>query len=411
MSVVLRVLPVGAFVALAACGALSGVLACGKELSIGDLGGSTSDSGLTDDDVVVPTEPDSGPGPTFPFDGSPTLPLDSGTIDSGNTGSDPVDGALGATSGVTPVLLYASPGVTSLATDSRFLYWTSAQGNAVFQAPLSGGGPVATIAAGQTYPVALAVANGVAFWGDAPGLSSGAAGGTDAVVGASVADDGGVSFLTTFTLSSNADVPTALAADGNAVYWLSTVAGVTTTAILEAPSGGDGGSVTTLVPAYEGPCGIAVAAGNVYWRDTANNIQSIPAGGGSVNMLVRGGGVADAGAYEACQIVADANALYWIDLAGLWRLPLVGGSPTLLSPPAGYIGALASDGTNVYFAIDDYIAKVPVGGGTVVGVTVAGTGYSPFCAPPFNYCSSIAVGPSQVYFADNAHGGIYTAPK
>jgi hypothetical protein len=95
-------------------------------------------------------------------------------------------------------------------------------------------------------------------------------------------------------------------------------------------------------------------------------------------------------------LVADATTLYWLDLGNggngsVNKMPLTGGTVTILAPSLNNPSRIALDATSVYWT--DYngglVNKLPIGGGTVTNLVTLG-------APG---AAGIALDTANVYFA------------
>ena len=140
-------------------------------------------------------------------------------------------------------------------------------------------------------------------------------------------------------------------------------------------------------------------------------IQSVSKTGGAVTSVVPG--------VAASALAVDAVNLYWSAKDGLHKMPLSGGTDTLLGVPENpeptaqgrmAAGAIAVDGTNVYYAQNSFagpgiIGYIPIAGGppTTLASGRAGT------------LEAIAVDDRNVYWVEGSatiqQGAIAAVPK
>jgi hypothetical protein len=185
---------------------------------------------------------------------------------------------------------------------------------------------------------------------------------------------GGICQPMTLAALSGSEAP-GIAVDATNVYWTDQGTGTNFTGFLKSvPKAG--GTVVTLASSLTVPVLATVGGGNVFWSAGADPggdaIFSIPSAGGTASTLVNDNNVVD--------IVADNNNVYWVDQSnGVQQAPVAGGTPKVLAPTQGSGSAIATDGTNVYWAdgasfSSMTIAKVPIGGTSVTKLT-SGLGF------------------------------------
>jgi hypothetical protein len=177
--------------------------------------------------------------------------------------------------GGTPTTLFsAQESPSAIAVDHENVYWTNAgtfnsatgaynNDGAVLQGALSTT-TVSTLAAGQTYPVAIGVDTTHVYWSNAGqfGVSANLLPGTGSVASVPI---GGTAVT---TLASGQDKPGALAVQDPNVYWVNRAEADAGTggSVVEVPA--VGGAPHTLTSAVSHPVGIAVGAGGtVYYSD------------------------------------------------------------------------------------------------------------------------------------------------
>jgi outer membrane protein assembly factor BamB len=183
-----------------------------------------------------------------------------------------------------------------------------------------------------------------------------------------LAPKSGGSPTTLWTAPSSSTPPESVAVDATNVYFVVRGdGGGTPSTIMSVPIAG--GSASTLASSPSLLTGPFVAGpSQVYWVDGA--IESVPKTGGTVTTVLPG--------VEAGALAVDATNLYWSAIDGLHKMPLAGGSDTLLGipfdPEPELLGpvaatALAVDGANVYYAMNSLagpgsVGYIPIAGGT-----------------------------------------------
>lgn len=199
--------------------------------------------------------------------------------------------------------------------------------------------------------------------------------GSCSIVGCSAKSSGGTgasnpTFGPQVTLARNLSTIYYLASDGHDVY------AATQDSIVKIPVGG--GSPTTLAPisSQQEALGLAVADSQVIWSvleyggsQNVTSIYSVPVGGGAVSNPHTVAGFAGA-------FAVDGSDLYWAGVdpmgscatppcATLVVAPLSGGTPKVLSNNAHGATTFAFDASTVYWGTSDaHIMKVPKAGGT-----------------------------------------------
>ena len=128
-----------------------------------------------------------------------------------------------------------------------------------------------------------------------------------------------------------------------------------------------GGSATAVTaPGTASPCtiggrgldAIAVNNANAYWS-AAEGLMKVPVAGGSPTVLAPGSGCASA-------ITADDANVYWIDSLGrVLKMPVNGGSANALTPDVTSGGCIAEDGVNAYWIDGNrgQLMNAPIAGG------------------------------------------------
>jgi low-density lipoprotein receptor class B len=171
-----------------------------------------------------------------------------------------------------------------------------------------------------------------------------------------------------------------------------------------------GGTPAVIAPNRQGPNGVTVKDGILYWAEQGNGtvngaVVSLPVGGGTPS-IVAGGQVGPE------QLAVDSANTYFGNLnnAGttVVEAPLLGGPPLTLAT-VGVPTGIAIDTTNVYFTDtkDGTVNQVPKGGGAVI--LLASSPHSDFLASDGTnvYWTDAAQGTLQK-IAVGAHGSVVT---
>jgi len=281
----------------------------------------------------------------------------------------------------------------AIAVDDASVYWIEGDG-AAKRAPKSGGAPVDV--GGGCKAGAIAI--------DESRLYCGGTGGT----------------VTAFPLGGGAATVVAgaqpvsdLATGGQHVYW-TTYYGLRPAgdndvgAVAGIAAGADGGGVLSIATKQRVPSSLAVDSSYVYWltlvdpaKDTGTSVMRAPLAGGAASVVATGSGASPSiGGSRNKAIAVDATSVYWSELAGAIRkAPLAGGAVTTIADGQDTPGAIAVDGSTIYWATVTAIMEAPLAGGAP-RTFVAGEN-----------AGAIAVDDSHVYWTNTAKGTVARAPK
>jgi hypothetical protein len=164
-----------------------------------------------------------------------------------------------------------------------------------------------------------------------------------------------------------------------------------------------GGASKPLASGQASPAGIAVDAANVYWTDQATGQND-----GAVMQLALGSHTPMVIAREQTNpggIAVDAHDVYWLSEAGVFKVPIGGGTIVPLSSAKPFPdSSFAVDGISAYW-IDSStfaIVKAPLAGGPVVPVVPM---------PSVQPDRGLAVDATSVYWASALFGLAKATPK
>jgi hypothetical protein len=274
--------------------------------------------------------------------------------------------------------------LTSLAVDADGVYWASLDAAASAAATgnirswsKSGAHETKVLAAAQAAPVALTASAGALYWVNSKE-------GSGAVMSAPTR--GGA----TVTLTA-ADGATALAVDGDVVYFLEEHGGGS---ILAVPkTGGARAFVATVGPATE----LAYDGRDLFYL--SGQVMSIPAGGGFPAR------VSETCFYPVSLAVDETQAFYGCQDGTLRAAPKSGGPTRTLfrrDVGGGSISGIALDATSVYFTStsDGTVNRVSKQGGAVTVLASGEDGAGP-----------IAVDATDVYYATRGSDGAKNSVK
>lgn len=260
-----------------------------------------------------------------------------------------------------------------LALDTDHVYWTSSDGE-IRSLPLTGGTPN-PFAAGQNDPWDIAVDGSGVYWTNS---------GSDTVV----------------ALPFGAGLPVLLAEAGNplgitvhkgVVYYTDTYDKLSDKEhVTRVPLPGGPPEKVASTP---GAWMVAADDQHIYWTDPATGaVWSGPALGGTATLL--------ASVLEPTDIEVDSDAVYVSALEGTYRIPLSGGTPTVLVAGAGR--GLTIDATHVFVGTaDGRLLRVPKSGGPALALSKTDL-----------YPSDIAVSADHVFWITRSpEGALLRTPK
>ena len=264
--------------------------------------------------------------------------------------------------------LVASAGsdIDSIALDDASVYWTSFDDGQIYKAPKTGGGAVVDLASSGANPEGLAVSGGYAYWTDfnANTISRVPVGGGDVEV-----------------LASGQDGADSVVVDGDFVYWTNYRGGGS---VARCPIGG---GTTEILDQEEGPyVQIASDGPRVFWSSQGGTITSFDVATKATAVVahpVTGGTI--------WSLATDGTNLYWSevfseDRVSIVEAPIGGGGASVMAFVAydpsscpgpgggGCESGLATDGENLYVAVDGVGAVESVAVASASEETIASSG-------------------------------------
>ena len=307
-----------------------------------------------------------------------------------------VDNSTNTTSNIVRLTIVSSTGVITvnltnislsnspqkLGQDSNYIYWTEYVGNAGgdIKKVSKSGGSVFTLISGLSNPSGLsdpreiAVDSSNIYWTDIGTNASG--------VGIINQIPLSLTNWNITVLANGQSSPQALAIDTSYVYWAEFLTGK----IKKVPI--NGGTVSTLVSGLTaGFYSLAIDNNYLYWTEAnTGSVKKLDKTNNSVTVLV-------SGLCSPGNISIDSSNVYWEDSAygpacGIRKISKSGGTitPLYLNIPNGTSTGFMTDGINVYYTqyyLGASIYKIPVGGGsptlvvgsldTIADLTVDGT--------------------------------------
>ena len=283
--------------------------------------------------------------------------------------------ALGACTSV----MWQSVDPVAIALDATNVYFTNRDQGTIERMPKTGGQLPTMIASNQAIPAAIAIDATRLYWSANYDIVSMPLGGN----GSS-------------TLTTTKDGLLSLQIDATKIYWGSyvNVGDVGATSLAD-------GTTTILASGRQAPRVGAVDATYLYWSEYGG-LMRVPIGGGTIDAL--------ATVTVPSVLTVDATHLYWIDPgtvnnqyadARLLQAGLDAQNPITLASNLDGIAStsLAVDATHVYWTfygsqgakyLDGYVARVPIGGGTIEKV-----------ATKQPYCYGLALDATHLYWIDN----------
>jgi hypothetical protein len=271
--------------------------ACGARSSLPE-GGAQTTAGM----------PDAGPACA-----APGAPCATSADCCGSTCEESVCGGPPCRAGDPPVVLAAGQDTANaVALDATAVYFTRLQLSGAVMVVPKAGGAATSIAAGQAYPVGIAVDEDHVYW-------------------------------TTGDSGSDGSVRRA---------------------------GKDGAGLVSLASGQAAPHGIAVDQGAVYWANylAPGNVSEVAKDGSAAPVVLTSGGMG------LTHVAVDEASVYFLDFYGstLLRVAKTGGAPSLLATEAGLLGGLAIDATSVYLVAGADVVKVEKAGSTPTIVATTG---------------------------------------
>jgi hypothetical protein len=219
----------------------------------------------------------------------------------------------------------ATENVTAVAADDSYVYWADNAGETVAKVSLTGGEPI-ILATQRPQPSYLVADESSAFWSE---FANGSV---------MTVDKDGVGLT---ILVSGRTEPAELVVDASSVYWLDNVRGSGSVMAVAKT----GGAAQMLAPS-ERPDALVLADGQLYFSDD-RGIVRVSTEGGAVTLVT-----SDA---HPRALTADATHLYFVGavgagaMRGVARVPLRGGTVTMLANTGDDLSAIAVDARHVYY--------------------------------------------------------------
>ena len=325
----------------------------------------------------------------------------------GSPGDAGAGGEAGACSGEhgcpEPLIVGPSSKAWGVALDQDHVYWTTLDvAGSVLRAPLDGGN-IETIASNEPQPFDIAVAAGTVFWCTADALGhivkAPVTGGTPEPLAAAVANTNGVGRVKS---------------DGTFVYYLANY-----NLLMKVPVAGGTPVALSLGPTRSNIVDLALFGTDLYWANsgTWNTAYTLKEPGTALLAKAGVSGTPNPSAlvtqldYPQFELAVDGTHVFWSDEAAIYSTSLVGGAfttvaslsapPVSATPPSIHVSPildLISDGAHVYFADAHQVYRVPVTGGTPRVVSWGWTSIQ-----------QLAINASAVYFTDSVAGVVKMA--
>jgi hypothetical protein len=308
----------------------------------------------------------------------------SGSADAPAVDAPMADGGSDGSAGGATILATSMYQPSDIAVANGFVYWTdygvfdanANDLNAAIRRVPTNGGAVETIVTGLRRPIAIAVSQGYAYWVRECETIFGC---TDGAVNRVPIAGGSIEPLVT-----NQPGPARIAVDSANVYWTNTGNMSTTGTVMKLPLSG---GTPQMVASGMIPFSLVIDANNLYWSDLGDySVRMLPITGGTPTVLASqqpyarsiainssamfivnagaqgfvakapldGSGATTLVPLQHCLglTVDEQNVYFGRSLSpsgGILRVPVVGGTPTMIAASSGGAGPLASDDTSVYW--------------------------------------------------------------
>jgi len=324
------------------------LFACGGHVSGGPAETPPEvDSGAAAPDPGTPSGGDAGT-PATATDASPGAATDTGAASPGPDA--------GTAAGAWPVPLGDQPVAISVV------------GGSVYAALFIEGIVSVPAAGGETTPLVSSAGQGVYFQngfatdGASLYFSESSGGYTSGLIARAPLGGGPATVL-----ASSLGFTSGIVVDAANVYWTDQDQNT----VMRVPLAG--GTPATIASGLKSPAALALANGTLYVTDPGGDLLSVPTAGGTVTTLVTGPGIPANTFYAdtSMPLVTDERYVYFSQcpsngvngVAGVYRVPLGGGTPTMLA--SGCAMGLAVDADSLYFTLADTVNAVPIAGGAV----------------------------------------------
>jgi hypothetical protein len=227
-----------------------------------------------------------------------------------------------------------------LAVDANNVYWVDSsdwigKGDGTVDSVPIGGGTSTLLESYLGYPYQISVYNGYFYW-------------STGQVNRALVGGGGTNYYSAGSIWAGG-----LAVGSTGTYWEYCPDSYNNTSCTIGQMGLDGTNVTTFATGLAAFSDLAIGGSNLYWVDIIGGaavVRQAPLAGGATTTV----GVASSaftqtgGNYATIGIAVDATAAY-VNIGSIVKVPLAGGAATTLVSGASGVGAIAVNGTNVYF--------------------------------------------------------------
>jgi hypothetical protein len=316
---------------------------------------------------------------------------------------------------------FAAASAPRIAVNSTGVYWSLTGENQISRAPLNGGATslVASNVSSCGSEVAFGLNDDAVYYWTSSFPCTGSPCVTSGMVSYAVGS-GALAMLIPSSQTLSNGCPLAIAVNKSQLFWFDNQPNALV--LLGAPLAK--GTATTLATLPNGGTNGGLGLSNsmalfIAWQNGPSTLQQVPLGGGTPTPIPtelenEGGGVNEFVVDDVNVYVASGGCPCNGESKGtlpggrIAKFALDGSGGTLLAEFDGMISSMAQDATQVYWATDTTLWKVPKVGGAAERVAGNLTnGAAPFvctgdCAGPTSNPVAIAVGSSSAYIADGS---------